>query len=70
MSNAFSKSYASKIDCEAMAKDSARSRSASQRRDRLMQSDDPKVRAWATGNMGLLSGSKENARIKKSSHLG
>lgn len=70
MSNPFSCAYRAQIDSTAMARESERSANASKRRARLMASSDPKVRAQAMGNLGQLSGSKENCAIKKSSHLG
>lgn len=70
MSSPFSRAYKAQIDCIAMAKESERSANASRRLARLMASSDPKVRAQAMGNLGQLSGSKENCAIKKSSHLG
>lgn len=70
MSNPFSGAYKAQIDSTAMARETERSASASKRRARLMASSDPKVRAQAMGNLGPLSGTKENAAIKKSSQLG
>ena len=70
MSNPFSGAYKAQIDSTAMARETERSASALKRRARLMASSDPKVRAQAMGNLGQLSGSKENCAIKKSSHLG
>lgn len=70
MSNPFSGAYRAQIDSTAMARESERSANASKRRARLMASSDPKVRTQATGNLGQLSGTRENVGIKKSSHLG
>lgn len=69
MSNPFN-NYRSQVDTSEITRAAKRSANASQRRARLMASSDPKVRAQAMGNLGQLSGSKENAAIKKSSHLG
>jgi hypothetical protein len=65
--NAFSKDYKSVIDWKPMVAENEKSRKHSAARQEKLESDDPAIRAQATGNLGVLSGIKANARILKNS---
>lgn len=70
MSNPFSKDYKPQAKIGDLAKIAASRAGATARRAKRMASDDPAVRAQATGDMGPLSGNRTNVRIQKPSGLG
>lgn len=62
--------YTPVIDWSEDAKRNSAARKHSERRQTKLDSSDPKVRAQAMGNLGQLSGSFDNPKLKKNSRLG
>ena len=62
--------YASQIDWTPDIRISAMSKKHSARRQTKLDSDDPKVRQQAIGDMGPLSGIKTNTKLAKNSFVG
>jgi hypothetical protein len=67
--NPFSKAYAPQIDATTIKRQAKASKTATERREAGMRSDDPIKRAAATGNMGELS-SATNHKLAKNSRIG
>lgn len=70
MSNAFSRDYRPVVDLSEDVRRIRAGKVISERRQSRMDSDDPKVRQQAIGDLGPLSGNVANHKLLKGSKIG